>query len=58
MALNSLLASRTDYSDPTTSDISETDMETPELSSDDEEHPKRILRVFDLRQEAWVQPER
>jgi hypothetical protein len=53
-----LLSSRSDDSDTTSSDISESNVETSEIGSDNEEHAEWLLGVFDLWQEGWVQSER
>jgi hypothetical protein len=53
-----LLASRSDDSNTTSSDVSESDVESSELGADDEEHSEGLLGVLDLRQETWVESER
>lgn len=52
-----LLPSRADDPDPSTGDITESDMKSTELGSDDEEHTERLLRVLDFGQEAGVEAE-
>jgi len=49
---------RHDDSNPTSSNVSEPDVESPELVSDDDEHSVRLSRVLDLWQEFWGKPER
>jgi hypothetical protein len=46
-----LLASRSNDSDTTSSDISESNVETSEIGADNEEHAERLLGVLDLWQE-------
>lgn len=53
-----LITSRPDDADTSTSNIPEPDVEPSEVGADDEEHPERLLGVFDLRQESRVEAER
>lgn len=46
-----------DDSDSTSCDVPEPEMESSELVADDDEHPVRLSRVLDLRQEFWGKPE-
>jgi hypothetical protein len=53
-----LLASRPDDSDTTSGDISEPDVETSEIGTDDKEHAEWLFGVLDLGQERGIQSER
>jgi hypothetical protein len=54
---SSLFASRSDDSDTTSSNIPESNVESSEIGADNKEHAERLLGVFDLWQERWIQPE-
>lgn len=52
-----LLSSRSDDSNTTSSDVSESDVESSELGTDHEEHAEGLLGVLDLWQKAGVKSE-
>jgi hypothetical protein len=52
-----LLASRSDDSDTTSGDVSESDVESTEVGADDKEHAERLLGVLDVGQEGRVESE-